>query len=133
MSFDFAALLGSVNMTSSCLEHVVDRVTDMVNYALIPHSSLPKGQYRLERSAFLRFVTRIVASARVKVPALLVTVLYISRAKLHAIIPRRKWANERVFMGALVLAHKVRCAVIPEYSPFLNLDGSISLTVHQRT
>ena len=61
-----------------------------------------------EHSKFLRFVTDVIQKAEVKVPAILVTLVYIDRAKPHIQIALEQWANERVFLGALILANKVR-------------------------
>jgi hypothetical protein len=40
-------------------------------------------------------------------PTLLVTLVYIQRAKAHLQIALEQWACERVFLGALILASKV--------------------------
>lgn len=63
-----------------------------------------------EQSKFLKFASDVLHKSEVKVPALLVTLVYIERAKPHIQIALEQWANERVFLGALILANKVRCA-----------------------
>ena len=56
----------------------------------------------------MTFVTNVLHKAEVKVPVLLVTLVYIDRAKPHLQIALEQWACERVFLGALILANKVR-------------------------
>ncbi|KAL7283836.1 hypothetical protein ACG7TL_003276 [Trametes sanguinea] len=92
-------------------EHIVDTVTETVDYALGRPSSSTRGRSmsrHTEHSKFLKFVTDVIHKAEVKVPALLVTLVYINRAKPHIQIALEQWANERVFLGALILANKVR-------------------------
>ena len=57
---------------------------------------------------FLNFVTNVLTKAEVKVPVLLVALVYIDRAKPHLQIALEQWACERVFLGALISANKVR-------------------------
>ena len=98
-------------------EHVVDTVVETVDYALGRPSSSSRGRSmsrHTEHSKFLKFVTDVLHRAEVKVPALLVTLVYIERAKPHIQIALEQWANERVFLGALILANKVRSHA---YSP----------------
>ena len=97
-------------------EHVVDTVVETVDYALGRPSSSSRGRSmsrHTEHSKFLKFVTDVLHRAEVKVPALLVTLVYIERAKPHIQIALEQWANERVFLGALILANKVRSSFFP--------------------
>lgn len=68
-----------------------------------------------EHANFTAFVTDVLQKAEVKVAALLVTLVYIDRAKPHIQIALEQWACERVFLGALIVANKVRvaCAYCP--------------------
>jgi len=52
------------------------------------------------------FVARMVYRSQVKVPVLLVAIVYIERVKAHLKISVDQWACVRVFVGALVLAGK---------------------------
>lgn len=52
-------------------------------------------------------MTDVIHKAEIKVPALLVTLAYIDRAKPHLQIALEQWACERVFLGALIVANKV--------------------------
>ena len=58
-------------------------------------------------ASFLGFVTNVLTKAEVKVPVLLVALVYIDRAKPHLQIALEQWACERVFLGALIIANKV--------------------------
>ncbi|RDX49833.1 hypothetical protein OH76DRAFT_1381898 [Lentinus brumalis] len=105
------ALMEIVDMELSrtLIEHVVDTVTETVDYALGRPSSSTRGRSlsrHSEHSKFLKFVTDVLHRAEIKVPALLVTLVYIERAKPHIQIALEQWAHERVFLGALILANK---------------------------
>lgn len=101
-------------------EHLVDTVVETVDYALGRPSSSSRGRSvarHSEHSKFLKFVTDVIQKAEVKVPAILVTLVYINRAKPHIQIALEQWANERVFLGALILANKV-CSLLPTSSSY---------------
>ncbi|KAI0636492.1 hypothetical protein C8Q77DRAFT_1070909 [Trametes polyzona] len=98
-----------ISLGRNLIEHVVDTVVETVDYALGRPSSSTRGRSasrHTEHSKFLKFVTDVITKAEVKVPALLVTLVYINRAKPHIQIALEQWANERVFLGALILANK---------------------------
>ena len=97
-------------MQTPRVEHLVDTVVETVDYALGRPSSSTRGRTMArhsEQSKFSNVVTDVLHKAEVKVPALLVTLVYIERAKPHIQIALEQWANERVFLGALILANKV--------------------------
>lgn len=74
-----------------------------------PSSSRGRSHTRLnEHVKFTQFVTDVLRKAEVKVPVILVMLVYIDRAKPHLQIALEQWAYERVFLGALILANKVR-------------------------
>ncbi|OSD08262.1 hypothetical protein PYCCODRAFT_1441233 [Trametes coccinea BRFM310] len=101
--------LVDISLDRNLIEHIVDTVTETVDYALGRPSSSTRGRSmsrHTEHSKFLKFVTDVIHKAEVKVPALLVTLVYINRAKPHIQIALEQWANERVFLGALILANK---------------------------
>ncbi len=88
----------------------MDTVAETVDYALGRPSSSTRGRSmsrHSEQTKFTKFVTDVISKAEVKVPALLVTLVYINRAKPHIQIALEQWAHERVFLGALILANKV--------------------------
>ncbi|KAI0672652.1 hypothetical protein C8Q78DRAFT_671394 [Trametes maxima] len=98
-----------ISLGRSLIEHIVDTVVETVDYALGRPSSSSRGRSlsrNTEHAKFLKFVTDVINKAEVKVPALLVTLVYIDRAKPHIQIALEQWANERVFLGALIVANK---------------------------
>ncbi|TCD65928.1 hypothetical protein EIP91_001996 [Steccherinum ochraceum] len=96
------------DMSRTLIDYVVDTVVETVDYAMGSASS-SRGRSisrRNDHAKFSKFVTEVLQKAEVKVPALLVTLVYIHRAKPHLQIALEQWANERVFLGALILANK---------------------------
>ena len=85
-------------------EYTVDCVLETVHYALgrPSGSRVPPRFRKSERSNFLNFVTEVVTKAEVRVPVLLVAVIYVQRAQPHLDIATEEWANERTFLGALI-------------------------------
>ena len=82
---------------------------ETVDYALgRPSSSRGRSHSRTaERANFAKFVTHVFERASVKTPVILVSLVYIDRAKSELEIALEQWACERVFLGALILANKV--------------------------
>lgn len=95
-------------MSRTLIDYVVDCVSETVDYAMgRPSSSRGRSSSRQEyHTSFLNFVTNVLTKAEVKVPVLLVALVYIDRAKPHLQIALEQWACERVFLGALILANK---------------------------
>jgi hypothetical protein len=57
-------------------------------------------------------VHNVLIRAEVEVPVVLATLVYLNRAKAHLHIALEEWANERVFLGALIAASKVSTTLI---------------------
>ena len=55
-------------------------------------------------------------AAEVSITDILVTFVYMRRARAHLAIETEEWALHRVFLGALVLAHKVSRARVSSYT-----------------
>jgi len=92
------------------LEYVVDCVVDTVDYAMgRPSSSRRshKASRHSQHSKFTTFVSNVLTRAEVTLPTLLVSLVYINRAKPHLQIALEEWACERVFLGAIMVASKV--------------------------
>jgi hypothetical protein len=51
-------------------------------------------------------VNNVLTRAEVEVPVVLAALVYLNRAKPHLHIALEEWANERVFLGALIVASK---------------------------
>ena len=96
---------------------MVDCVVDTVHYAMgRPSSSRGRSQSRVNENAkFTKFVTDVFQKAEVKLPVILVMLVYIDRAKPHLQIALEQWACERVFLGGLILANKVCRLLAPSY------------------
>ncbi|EMD38255.1 hypothetical protein CERSUDRAFT_113418 [Gelatoporia subvermispora B] len=91
------------------IEYVVDCVVETVDYAMGRPSSSRRGRSpsrNTEHAKFTAFVTDVIQKAEVKLASLLVTLVYIDRAKPHIQIALEQWACERVFLGALIVANK---------------------------
>lgn len=97
----------------SSAAYVVDRVVEAVDYAFsrptASSSSKERGRSaRRHEANFANFVTRVVSNADVKMPVIATALVYIERARRHLQIALEEWACERVFLGAIIVASKVR-------------------------
>ncbi|KAI9571265.1 hypothetical protein HD554DRAFT_2017126 [Boletus coccyginus] len=98
-----------IKLSRPVLEYVVDCVVDTVDYAMGCPSSSRRGRSlsrRSEHAAFATFVTNVLSRAEVTIPTILVSLVYIDRAKPHLQIALEEWACERVFLGAVMVASK---------------------------
>ena len=57
---------------------------------------------------FNQFVSNVIRRSRTRTSTVLVAMLYLNRAKLHMDVPPLDWVLHRLFLGALILATKVR-------------------------
>ncbi len=76
-----------------------------------PTASSSRGRTssrRPEHSKFTTFVDNVLTRAEVTMSTVLATLVYIDRSKPHLHIGLEQWALERVFLGALIVASKVR-------------------------
>ena len=86
-------------------------MVECVDYALGRPSSSFRGRpytRRPELAKFTTFVTSVITRAEINTATLLATLVYIDRARPHLHIALEEWALERVFLGALIVASKVR-------------------------
>jgi RNase H-fold protein (predicted Holliday junction resolvase) len=88
---------------------IVEESAETVNYALgLPTTSRGRSSARTSKNKeFTKFVERVLDTAEVSITDILVTLVYMRRARAHLSIETEEWALHRVFLGALVLAHKV--------------------------
>jgi len=95
-------------LTDCLVDYVVQCTVEAVDFALGRVSSFdtshPKDVYR--HAEFTEFVSNVLSRSEVKVPIVLVSLVYIRRAMPHLSIGTEQWACERVFLGALILAAK---------------------------
>jgi hypothetical protein len=94
-----------LEITSNLIEYVVHCTADAVEFAM-NHSSGSRGRSRRNLGTFTEFVSNVVYRSEIKLPVLLATLVYIQRATPHLCIRTEDWANERVFLGAIVCAAK---------------------------
>jgi hypothetical protein len=96
-------LFGSSDYVAQCTVEAVDFALGRLS----PSSSTsnPKDVHR--HAEFTEFVSNVLSRSQVRVPVILVSLVYIHRAKSHLSIRTAQWACERVFLGALILAAKV--------------------------
>ena len=94
------------------LDYVVQCTVEAVDFALGRASSFatpnPKAVYR--HAEFTEFVSTVLSRSEMKTSVILASLVYIHRAMSYLSIETEQWACERVFLGALILAAKVRFA-----------------------
>ncbi|KAJ7651056.1 hypothetical protein FB45DRAFT_30177 [Roridomyces roridus] len=92
-----------VKLSRPVIQYLVDCVSDTVEYALM-RSGVDISGHR--SSKFTSFVSTVLSRAQVSAADVLVTLVYISRARKYLSIALEEWALERAFLGALVVACK---------------------------
>ena len=103
-------LLGFSSLTCVLsIATIVEEAAETVNHALgFPTTSRGRSSSRTSKDKeFTTFVERVLDTAEVSITDVLVTLVYMRRARAHLSIETEEWALHRVFLGALVLAHKV--------------------------
>ena len=90
---------------------------DVVDFALGRPSSSARAHQpapvspesrRAVYAEFTAFARTVIERAGVQLPVLLGTLVYLDRARPHLQLSLEEWACERVFLGAIILANKVR-------------------------
>ncbi|KAF5358023.1 hypothetical protein D9756_001210 [Leucocoprinus leucothites] len=102
--------LTNIKVSRPVIEYLVDCVVETVDYAMgRPSPSTSRGRSRgrrPEHAKFTTFVKNVIERAEITIQTLLVTLVYIDRAKPHLHIALEEWALERVFLGAIIVASK---------------------------
>ena len=92
------------------IEQVVQTTAEVVNFALgAPTTSSARGRTvsRTNKySEFTEFVSNVIERAEATVSDVLVSLIYIQRAKPYLSVQTEEWALHRVFLGALIVASK---------------------------
>ncbi|KAJ8096146.1 hypothetical protein PM082_000054 [Marasmius tenuissimus] len=101
-------LLEAAPDTPRVINPIVLIVQDLVEFALARSGLTDEGVQPREEllSAFKVLVERVLSTAQVTTPVVLVALVYIKRARPCIQIVLREWALERVFLGLLILASK---------------------------
>ena len=97
-------------------DYIVYTTTDVAAHALNLNpiekmrSRLLSLSDRLHRKhcGFEQFVSNVIRRSQTHTCTILVALLYLKRAKLHLDVPPLDWILHRLFLGALILATKVR-------------------------
>ncbi|KAJ7602347.1 hypothetical protein DFH06DRAFT_1152838 [Mycena polygramma] len=95
-----------INISNELIEHIVNRISDTVEFALGPESSFANNRRHTRHTKFNRFVANIIKRADVESITVFVALVYIARGRPHLCIAVEEWALERVFLGALIIASK---------------------------
>ncbi|KAI0062364.1 hypothetical protein BV25DRAFT_1825812 [Artomyces pyxidatus] len=101
--------LVDVQLSRPVIEYFIDAVVETVDYALGRPSHSKRGRSlsrHSEGSSFATVVNNVLSRAEVEMPVILASLVYLDRAKPHLHIALEEWANERVFLGALIVASK---------------------------
>ena len=91
----------------SATDYIAETTINAVDTALGYQSTAWNRTMGSRRVPFKRFVYDVIRRASVKMPVLLTTLVYITRAKSHLHIETEDYACERVFLGAIMVASKV--------------------------
>jgi hypothetical protein len=78
----------------------------------VRNSSQASKRRPCKTAAFAQFVTNVIRRSQTKLPAVLVALVYIKRTKPYLSIDLEQWAYERMFLGALIVASKVRLSYL---------------------
>ncbi|PSS31997.1 hypothetical protein PHLCEN_2v2239 [Hermanssonia centrifuga] len=93
------------------IDYVVDCVVATVREAL--DRSWDRSCYRdLKDSTLIQLVRDVLRKAGCPAPTIYVALVYLNRARTHLEITHGVWACERVFLGAMVIAQKVRILAV---------------------
>ncbi|KIP08470.1 hypothetical protein PHLGIDRAFT_41021, partial [Phlebiopsis gigantea 11061_1 CR5-6] len=100
-------------LSRTFIEYMVERVIDVVDFALGRPSSSVRGRShpsaesrRAVYAEFTSFARTVIERAGVQLPVLLGTLVYLDRARPHLQLSLEEWACERVFLGALICSNK---------------------------
>ena len=140
LAFQLLDLRDNPSLVHSANEPITDyfvhTTTDVAAHALRlePTERMRSGLLSLsdrmhnKYCGFSQFVSNVVRRSRTRTSTVLVALLYLRRAKLHVDVPPVEWILHRLFLGALILATKVR-HILPflrDYTRFLILLASFA-------
>ena len=96
-----------MSITGYVARVAVDAITYAMEYSSTTSRNSSARKEKIRFDPFLIFASNVIHRSEVKIPAILVSLVYIKRAREHLFIQSPEWACERVFLGALILANKV--------------------------
>nr|GAT57050.1 predicted protein [Mycena chlorophos] len=95
-----------IRLTKAVIDYLVECVAETVDYSMgRTHQSRGRRNSPFLAS-FTTFATNVLTRAEVTPATVLVSLVYISRARPHLSIALEEWALERVFLGAIIAASK---------------------------
>ncbi|KIP02485.1 hypothetical protein PHLGIDRAFT_51998, partial [Phlebiopsis gigantea 11061_1 CR5-6] len=94
----------NIDISYDLVRYVTDHVASITCYGMDWPSTRRSSLSR--RANLFSFISHVLITANIQTPGLLVTLSYIDKAKLFLQVSNDLWACERVFLGALILAHK---------------------------
>ncbi|KAF9645650.1 hypothetical protein BDM02DRAFT_3189546 [Thelephora ganbajun] len=99
-----------LKVSKDLIRYVAHASVDAITYAMECSSTASRNSSARKETIrfdpFHIFASNVVHRSEVKIPAILVSLVYIERARQHLFIQSPEWACERVFLGALILANK---------------------------
>ncbi|KAJ7614551.1 hypothetical protein FB45DRAFT_842452 [Roridomyces roridus] len=99
--------LVDVEVSQPVIAYLVSRISSAVSYSLQRSGVTPSfTRTPAHLHKFTTFVTTVISRAEVSATDVLVTLVYLTRARHHLSIALEEWALERVFLGALICASK---------------------------
>ncbi|KAJ7613069.1 hypothetical protein FB45DRAFT_759439 [Roridomyces roridus] len=99
--------LVDVEVSQPVIAYLVSRISSTVSYSLKRSGVSPSfTRTPAHLQKFTTFVTTVLSRAEVSATDVLVTLVYLTRARHHLTIALEEWALERVFLGALICASK---------------------------
>lgn len=104
---------------------IADRVAETVDFAMQHFSPSTQCDEEPEkRATFNAFVETVITRAQITTPVIVTLLVYLDRAKPHLRIALAEWKLERVFLGAVIAASKVRSLTIAWTSAMLTHEFS---------
>ncbi|KAJ7612984.1 hypothetical protein FB45DRAFT_802915 [Roridomyces roridus] len=92
-----------MSFSPSVIDYLVECISEVVDDALACAGVKSSSS---SRSRFASFISKVLSRADVTPPTVLVALAYLDRAAPYLCIGRAEWADERVFLGAIICASK---------------------------
>ncbi|KAJ7641915.1 hypothetical protein FB45DRAFT_901340 [Roridomyces roridus] len=92
-----------ISLSPSVIDYLVECISEVVDDALAYPGVKSSSS---SRSRLASFISKVLSRAEVTPPTVLVALAYIDRAAPYLCIGRAEWADERVFLGAIICASK---------------------------
>ena len=104
----FGAAVSYLAHPALIADYVVNCVVATVQFAMDKSWGSSSDPMSLKQPTFVCFVRSVLKMSRCPSSTVFVALVYLDRARMQMRISRGDWACERAFLGALMLANKVR-------------------------